>query len=136
MANNGVDPGITWAARAGTLACILALMAACAPTYDQARAGPALRTIYISLPADRLLPCMDPLLVQYWAARAATIARAQTRNGRFGELVIADRDGPLLLVEVLTLEPYWSRIDMRTLRLRADEADLNRIATVAEACSS
>ena len=123
------------AALSGALAGCLGL-AACAPTYDEARAAPALRVIRVSASADRLLPCMDRLLVAAWAERGATVARAQTRDGRFGELVIDERTGPLLLVEALTLEPSWSRIDMRALRLRVDTADLDRIATVAEACSS
>ena len=118
------------------LAAALLGPAACAPTYDEARAGPALRTISVSASADRLLPCMDRLLVAAWTARGVTVARAQTRAGRFGELVINDRGGPLLLVEALTRSPYESRVDMRALRLRVDTEDLDRIATVAEACSS
>jgi hypothetical protein len=53
-----------------------------------------------------------------------------------GELTIADRAGSVLLVDARTRWAWSSRVEMRTPRRSVDESDLDRVATIAEACSS
>jgi hypothetical protein len=114
----------------------VALAAACAPTVDQARSRPPLWRIRVSALADRLLPCLQRLLADRWAARGVQAARAAAPEGVDGAVAIADRDGPLLLVDAVTLDPHASAVFIRALRLSVAGADVERVATLAEACSS
>ena len=79
---------------------------------------------------------MDQLLTTAWTPRGRTVTRTMAAAADVGELTIADRAGPVLLVDARTRWAWSSRVEMRTLRRSVDESDLDRVATIAEACSS
>jgi hypothetical protein len=61
---------------------------------------------------------------------------ASAPGADIGELTIGDRAGPILLIDARTRWAWSSRVEMRALRRSVDDSDLDRVATIAEACSS